>query len=152
MCIAHVICPVGVLFCAMARCRDGHPCQVAHAAAPLRVCWRNQRRDHASCPWGPDVIHLPPSVDRSCGTSRACLPAGSSPFVSDASIAQPTRPEDTNRPAAHPHRVRNTARFLRGNFSMSLVELLVFSTSPKLAKSPCHLAKSQESIRSECGL
>src|SRR5919108_2392455 len=128
----------------MARCRDGHPCQVANAAAPLRVCWRNQRRDHAFCPWGPDVIHLPPSVECSRGTRRACLPAGSSPFVSDASIAQPRRPEDVNRPAARPHRVRNTALFLRGSFPISLVEVLVFSTSPKLAKSPRFLRTTQE--------
>jgi hypothetical protein len=56
--------------------------------------------------------------------------------VSDASIAQPRRPEDVNWPAARPRRVRNTALFLRGSFSISLVEVPVFSTSPKLAKSP----------------
>jgi hypothetical protein len=36
--------------------------------------------------------------------------------VSDASIAQPRRPEDVNRPAARPHRVRNTALFPEGKF------------------------------------
>src|SRR3954451_9052969 len=74
MCIAHVICPVGALFCAMAW-RDGHPRQVAHPTMPRRVCWRNHRRDHTLCPWGPDIIPVPPSGSRSRVTMIACLPS-----------------------------------------------------------------------------
>src|SRR5262245_22883712 len=77
MCIAHVICPAGAPFCAMARCRDGHPCHVAHPATPLRVLCRKRRRDNNICPWRLDVMPLPPSECADRGTGTVCQPTRS---------------------------------------------------------------------------
>src|SRR5262245_56091845 len=74
MCIAQVICPVGAPFCARARRREGHPCQVAQPATPHNVCWRTSRRDHTLCPWDPDIIPLPPSGCLTRVPSIVCLP------------------------------------------------------------------------------